>query len=48
MVFEVPQVIVNGDGGWCVTCDDVAGEGDNVVIESGPVGIGEGGFLNAP
>ena len=39
MVFKVPQFIVDGDGGWCVTCDNVAGEGDNVAVERGPVGV---------
>ena len=48
MVFEVPPVIVDGDGGWCITCDDVAGEGDDVAIERGPVGVGEREFLGAP
>ena len=48
MVFEAPQVIVGGDGEWCVPCDDVAEEGDDVAIESGPVGLGEGEFLNSP
>ena len=45
MGFKVTPVIVDGDGGWCITCDDVAGEGDDVAIERGPVGVGEGFFL---
>ena len=48
MVFEVPPVIVDGDSGWCVPSDDVAGEGNDVAIEIGHVGVGEGEFLNAP
>ena len=48
MVFKVPPVIVDGDGGWCVTCGNVAGEGDNVAIDQGPVGVGEREFLDAP
>ena len=48
MVFEVPPVIVNGDGGWCVTCDNVVEEDNDVEIKCSPVGIREGGFLDAP
>ena len=48
MVFKVPPFIVDGNGGWCVTCDDVAGEGDDVAVERGPVGILEREFLDAP
>ena len=48
MVFEVPPIIADCDGGWCVPCDDVAGECDDVDIERGPVGVGEGEFLDAP
>ena len=48
MFFEVLPVIVDGIGGWCVPCDDVAGEGYDMAIERGPVGVGEGGLLNAP
>ena len=48
MVFEVTPVIFDGNSWWCVTCDDVAEEVDNVAIEGGPVGVGEREFLNAP
>ena len=48
MVFKVPPVIVDGDGGWFVSCDDVVGEGNNMDTERGPVSEGEGEFLNAP
>ena len=48
MVFYVSPVVADDDGGWCVTCDDVSGEGDNVAIECGPVGVGEGEFIYAP
>ena len=48
MVFELPPFIVDGDGGWCVTCDNVSGESDNVAVERGPVGILEREFLDAP
>ena len=48
MVFEVPPGIVDGNGGWCVPCKDVAGEGNDVAIERDPVCIGEGEFLYAP
>ena len=41
MVFKVSPVIVDGDGGWCIPCNDVTGKGDNVAIERGPVGVGE-------
>ena len=37
--LEVPPFIVNGDGRWCVTCNDVTGEGDDVAVERGPVGV---------
>ena len=47
MVFYVSPVVADDDGGWCVTCDDVSGEGDNVAIECGPVGVGEREFLDA-
>ena len=48
MVFNVPPVIVDGNGGWSILCDDVAGEGEDVAIKRSPVGVGEGKFLNAP
>ena len=48
MVFEVPPVIFDGNSLWCVTCNDVAEEGDDVAEEGGPVGVGEREFLNAP
>ena len=32
----------------CVTCKVVTGEGNDVVIECGPVGVGEREFLDAP
>ena len=48
MVFKVPPVIIDVNGRWCVTCNDVAGKGDNVAIERGPVDVGEVEFLNAP
>ena len=48
MVFEVPPVIVDGDDVWCVPCDDVSGEGDDLAIKRGPVGVEEGELLDAP
>ena len=47
MVFEVPPVIVDDDGGWCVPYNDVTGEGDGMAIERGLIGAGEGEFLDA-
>ena len=40
-IFEVPPLIADCDGGWCVSCHNVMGEGDDVAIKSGPVGLGE-------
>ena len=48
MVFEVPPVIVNGGGGWCVPCNDVVGEGNDVAIKRVPFGVGQGEILDAP
>ena len=47
MVFEVPPPIADCDGGWCVPCNNATGEGDDVAIERGPVGVGEGEFFYA-
>ena len=48
MVFEVPPIISDFNCGWCVPYKDVTGEGDDVAIEHGTVGVGERGFSNAP
>ena len=48
MDFEVPPVIVDDDGGWCVPYNDVTGEGDDVAIERGPVEVGKGKLIYAP
>ena len=47
MVFKVLPFIVDCDGGWCVTCNNVAGEGDDVAVKCGPVGVREREFLDA-
>ena len=44
---EVPPFMVNSNVGWCVTCDDVAGEGNDVAVKCGPVGVREREFLDA-
>ena len=48
VIFKVPPFIVDGDGGWWVTCDNVAGEGSDVAVERGTVGVWERSFLKAP
>ena len=48
LVFEVPPLIADCDGGWCVSCRNVAVEGDDVTTKRGPVGIGEREFLYSP
>ena len=48
MVFDVPSLIADCDGGWCVPFQNVAREGNDVAIKHGPVGVGEGGFLYDP
>ena len=48
MVFEVPPFIVDGDIGWCVTYNNVTGEGDDVASKRGTVGVREGEFLYDP
>ena len=48
MVFAVPPLIADCDGGWYVSYHNVAGEGDDVVVKRGPVGVGERDFLYAP
>ena len=47
-VFEVPPLIVDSDGGWCVSCHYVAGECNDVAVKRGPVGVGEREFLYTP
>ena len=47
-VFLVPPFFVDGDGGWRVHCDDVAGESDYADVDRGPVCIREGEFFNPP
>ena len=46
-VFEFPQIIDDCGGGWCVPCDDVTGEVEDVAIECGPVSIVKGEFFDS-
>ena len=39
MVFKLLPFIIDGDGEWCVTCNDVAGEVENVAAQRGLVGV---------
>ena len=47
-VFVVPPLITDCDGEWCVSCHNVAEEGNDVAVKRCPVGVGEREFFYAP